>query len=214
MKECWSEGELRAYIDGELTAAEMERVKLHLETCSGCGDAWAGLAGRAQRVSALMGSLAEARPGVAVMPVRKRRAVWRWAGAAAALAAGLLAGIRLLPKHPQPEVAIAPTPQPAVQSASTVLPPVLTPEPVATVERARPVKAVAARRQRPLAAAAVPGGGPFLALDDEPIDSGVVWRVELGPRAVPADVIVGADGRPRAIRLVNSKAGTNSKASY
>ena len=45
----------------------------------------------------------------------------------------------------------------------------------------------------------------FLALDNDPIEAGVVLRVALGPREVPADVIIDADGRPRAIRLVNFK---------
>jgi hypothetical protein len=43
----------------------------------------------------------------------------------------------------------------------------------------------------------------FVSLDDEPISTGVVLRVELGPKGVPADVIFGPDGRPHAIRLVN-----------
>jgi hypothetical protein len=42
----------------------------------------------------------------------------------------------------------------------------------------------------------------FVALDDEPIDTGVVVRVAVGPNQVQADVIVGPDGRARAFRLV------------
>ena len=45
-----------------------------------------------------------------------------------------------------------------------------------------------------------------MALDDEPIDTGVVMRVALGPAEVPADVVFSPDGRPRAIRLVNTSA--------
>ena len=44
----------------------------------------------------------------------------------------------------------------------------------------------------------------FISLDDEPMTTGVVLRVELGPRGIPADVIFGPDGRPHAIRLVNN----------
>jgi hypothetical protein len=41
----------------------------------------------------------------------------------------------------------------------------------------------------------------YLALDDEPIDMGVVMRVALDSAAsVQADVIFDAEGRPRAIR--------------
>jgi anti-sigma factor RsiW len=44
----------------------------------------------------------------------------------------------------------------------------------------------------------------FVALDDEPIDTGMVVRVAVGPDQVQADVIVGPDGRARAFRLVGS----------
>ena len=43
----------------------------------------------------------------------------------------------------------------------------------------------------------------FVALDDEPIDTGVVVRVAVGPDQVQADVIIGPDGRARAFRLVS-----------
>jgi anti-sigma factor RsiW len=46
--------------------------------------------------------------------------------------------------------------------------------------------------------------GDFVALDNEPIDAGLVVRVSLGPNNVQADVIVSADGRARAYRLVNN----------
>jgi hypothetical protein len=41
----------------------------------------------------------------------------------------------------------------------------------------------------------------YLALDDEPIDTGTVMRVALASGA-EADVIVDSEGRPRAIRAV------------
>jgi hypothetical protein len=41
----------------------------------------------------------------------------------------------------------------------------------------------------------------YLALDDEPIETGVVMRVALGPAEVPADVIFDQEGRARAIRF-------------
>ena len=46
---------------------------------------------------------------------------------------------------------------------------------------------------------------PFVALDNEPIDAGLVVRVSLGPNNVQADVIITADGRARAYRLVNNQ---------
>ena len=42
----------------------------------------------------------------------------------------------------------------------------------------------------------------YLALDDEPIDTGVVMRVALDGTGIQADVIFDAEGRPRAIRTV------------
>ena len=43
---------------------------------------------------------------------------------------------------------------------------------------------------------------PFIALDNEPIETGMVVRVAFGPDQVLADVIITPDGRPRAYRLV------------
>jgi hypothetical protein len=43
---------------------------------------------------------------------------------------------------------------------------------------------------------------PFVLLDNDPIDTGLVLRVALGPDRIPADVIIGPDGRPHAYRLV------------
>ena len=47
--------------------------------------------------------------------------------------------------------------------------------------------------------------GRVRALDNEPIDAGLVVRVSLGPDNVQADVIITADGRARAYRLVNNQ---------
>jgi len=47
----------------------------------------------------------------------------------------------------------------------------------------------------------------YVKLDDEPIETGVVVRVGLDGGQVPADVILGPDGRARAIRLVNDFSG-------
>src|SRR6185295_1364296 len=101
MKECWSEGALRAYLDRELPPEDMEWMAAHLEVCSECGDHWAELAGRAERVSALMNTLPDPDRTVSILrtPRRVKITTWRWAGAAAALAAGLVLGIVLMPKH-------------------------------------------------------------------------------------------------------------------
>jgi anti-sigma factor RsiW len=47
--------------------------------------------------------------------------------------------------------------------------------------------------------------GEFVALDNEPIDAGLVVRVSVGPNQVQADVIFTADGRARAYRLVKDQ---------
>jgi Putative zinc-finger len=45
---------------------------------------------------------------------------------------------------------------------------------------------------------------PFVALDNEPIETGMVVRVAFGPDQIQADVIIAPDGRPRAYRLVEN----------
>jgi anti-sigma factor RsiW len=210
MTQCWSEGELRAYLDHELPAGDMKMVAEHLETCSECGDHWAEIAGRASRVSALLGALPvpERTISIARAPQQAKTATWKWVGAGAALAAGLLLGIVAIPKAPQPVV------------STTSAPPVerepIGPDPAGPIVAAPAVP-------RMMNAAARPGSRPstraakrpapldarssedFVSLDDEPISTGVVLRVELGPKGIPADVIFGSDGRPHAIRLVNNK---------
>jgi hypothetical protein len=47
-----------------------------------------------------------------------------------------------------------------------------------------------------------PPSEPFLALDDEPIESGIIMRVTV-PGSTPADIVFSPDGRARAIRLVS-----------
>jgi anti-sigma factor RsiW len=208
MKECWSEGELRAYIDRELPADQIPRVAAHLEACSECGDLWAELAGRAGRVSALLSELGEPVTATAARPKpRPIRPSWRWAGAAAALAAGIMVGLTALPRR-APQVAQAPPALPIVTQSTA---PLVEREPAsetahtAVARSGGPAKAASLRPAARPRSAAVQNANPFLALDDDPIESGVVWRVELGPREVPAEVIVDHDGRPRAIRLVNLK---------
>ncbi len=55
-----SENELRAYQDGELSEAQQERTAAHLAECSACQAALAGLAARAEQVSAALDALAPA----------------------------------------------------------------------------------------------------------------------------------------------------------
>jgi hypothetical protein len=103
--------------------------------------------------------------------------------------------IYLLPdRHPR-ETLVRPAPTPAPPALAAVAPvttaPAETPEPPA---RRRP------RRVRP----AVAEPTYFVALDDEPFESGVIMRMDVKPGNVQADIVFGPDGRARAFRLVNA----------
>lgn len=196
MTQCWSEGELRAFLDSELPPRDMERVAAHLTACAACGGLCADLKGRAARVSAWMDALPEPEP-VAPLPYAPRRAPagWLWPFAVSAVAASLAVTWVLLPNrvdhvsttpaHPAPKPVIATPP-----------PPPATPAIIRRVPRkgGPPVKPK-------------PKIDYYIALDDEPIETGLVVRVGLNGGQVPADVIVGPDGRAHAIRLISDISG-------
>jgi hypothetical protein len=195
MTECWSQGELRAYLDRELPPDELGRLTAHLEECAECTRVLQELEARARMVAELLDDL----PAVAsAQPARPQHHLAPWAVAAAALAAGLaIAWVmnqpRTVPPAPQPRAALqraVPAPAPPVEAAIAPQP-----EPV-------PVRHPLERRRLPRRAATDDG---FVALSDEPFETGVVYRMALGPQQVPADVVFGSDGRARAIRLVHEK---------
>jgi len=195
MKQCWPEGALRAYLDGELPPQAMESVTAHLSECAACERLRVELAARAGHVAGLIGTLAEA---VARTPRRQAAArsagSWGWTAAAVALAAGLAIATVLVPKPGAPKpapVAVIETAPPAAEAVPPA--PALAPERVPV-----PARAAVARKSRRLSA--LPE--PFLALDNEPIESGIVMRVTV-PGSTPADIVFSPDGRARAIRLVN-----------
>ena len=194
MTQCWPEGALRAYLDGELPGEEMQRVAAHLVECRVCDGLCSELAARAAHVSALLDLLPE---GGEAMPRAaggaRRRA--NWIGVAVALAAGLAVAVYLLPdRHPREVARVQPAPAPA-----TAPPPV-----AAAVERApAPAEVPVPRRPRRLAPSA-PEPAYFVALDDEPFESGVIMRVDVKPGNAQADIVFGPNGRARAFRLVNA----------
>jgi hypothetical protein len=147
------------------------------------------LAVRAARVGALLVEL-ESVPAV-VARRAPRRFGRRWAAAGLAVAAALAAAFVLAPKHVEsiPAPAIAGTPAAIPAAAAPVTPAAVNPVPLARARHARAVR----RREPQLQY--------YLALDDEPIDTGTVMRVALAS-GVEADVIVDSGGRPRAIRAV------------
>jgi hypothetical protein len=118
-----------------------------------------------------------------------------WIGIAVALAAGLAVAAYLLADRTPREAIVLPTPVG-----------VATPPPVATaVVEAIPTPAgpPAPRRARRVRRPA-PDPGYFVALDDEPFESGVIMRVDVKPGNVQADIVFGPDGRAHAFRLVNA----------
>jgi anti-sigma factor RsiW len=156
MYQCWTDGDLRAYLDRELPGPDRDRAASHLAVCGECGARFRAIEARAERVATALSALAD---GITTVPAPRPTApkvrMWpRWA-AAVAVAAGL-AVVLVSPRAKAPSPAVA--------------------------------------RQK----------AEFVALDNEPIDAGLVVRVSLGPDNVQADVIVSADGRARAYRLVNA----------
>jgi len=99
MKNCWQDGDLRAYANGELAPGARQAIAAHLEACSTCGTRYRKLEERAAWVYATI-ELSEA-----PLPARPRR----WLVGAAGLAATLAMAFFLLPKHapvrPAPAVA-------------------------------------------------------------------------------------------------------------
>jgi len=194
MTECWSTGDLRAAIDRELPPETLQRIAAHLEECGKCRAEHAELAARAARVMASVEELISVpRP---VRATVKTTHGLRWA-VPLALAAGLAIGWMVLPKRTAPpatppakHVAVVPAQKPLEQSTAEAVPP--TPRRVLP----RPVRTTA-RRARPETV-------DFVALDDRPIDNGVVMRVSWGPENLQADIIFGPDGSARAYRLVNA----------
>ena len=194
MTQCWPEGALRAFLDGELPTGDMQQVAAHLGECRVCDGLCRELAARAAHVSALMELLPE-RGEAMPRPVGVPRRRANWIGVAVALAAGLAVAAYLLPaRHPRQilvRAAPTPAPPPAVAAAAIAPAPARTPEPPPP---RRP------RRVHPT----VPEPAYFVALDDEPFESGVIMRMDVTPGNVQADIVFGPDGRARAFRLVNA----------
>ena len=156
MKQCWTEGDLRAYLDRELPGPDRERVALHLAVCEACDARYREIGARAERVAAALDALADGIAPARVRPAAPTVKVWpRWAAAVA-----MAAGLALILASPNVK---APTPEVAQQKEV------------------------------------------FVPLDNDPIDAGLVVRVSLGPNNVQADVIMSADGRARAYRLVSNQ---------
>jgi hypothetical protein len=187
----------------------MDRVAAHLGECAECARLSAELAARAGRVGAQLEALLEALPEALPVPplewvtpeTRRATGGRRWAGVAAALAAGLVLAALLLPRHQDAAAVAVPAPV-----AASALPPNMaehTAQPLIVVAPAR-TAALPRKVRRPLLPVRTVNN-EFLALDDEPIETGVVMRVGVEPGNVQADVVFGPDGRAHAIRLVGNR---------
>jgi anti-sigma factor RsiW len=187
MNQCWSPGDLRAHIDGELAPQEAAHLEEHLKTCESCGALLSELATRAGRVDRW---ISELEPAVAKPMDRPRfdtRRAVKYAGGALALAAGLAIGFLTMPKRENVRpIAIAP---PAVAP--------MVQEPVVAAETPVPAPV---RARRPAVNAAY-----YVPLDDEPFETGTIMRVGLPDSKLEAELILGPDGRAHAIRMVSVK---------
>jgi hypothetical protein len=189
MNSCWPDGDLRAYVDGELPEDTLEQIAAHLKICPACTDRHQELAERAAWVYAAM-ALPEIAPAVATPRLRPRR--WRWA--VVPLAAALAIAFVMLPKRapvrpaPVAKVAVPPLPVQTIAPAVTLaVRPLVHP----TVHRSIP------RRPAP--------SEEFLRLDDEPIETATLVRVSADNGALQAEMIIGPDGRAHAIRMVRNQ---------
>lgn len=189
MTQCWSEGELRAYVDREMPPGDMDRLAAHLKVCPRCEARHAEFARRAVWVAEMVETLA-AGPEVTRAPGRARRLVP--VAAMVTIAASLVVAV-WIPRHGNQNAApsrVSVQPAQPVQALPVGVPPAVVRPPV---ERPVPASKPVKRRART---------EYFLALDDEPFEGGVVARVAFGNDNLQADVIYDMDGRPRAIRPV------------
>ena len=205
MTQCWSEGALRAYLDRELSPDEIQQVAAHLKECATCDGHCRELSAKAEQVAALIDQLPEPEVETLHVPLRMPgRASSRprigWVGAAVALAAGL-------------GIAAYVVPRPQVNPVVTAVAPPVVPAPVAVPQTVTVVTAPAGERSlavRPARRLTRPtirpvvNAGDFVALDDEPFESGVIMRVAVTPGSTQADIVFGPDGRARAFRLVQA----------
>ena len=159
-------------------------VATHLKECATCLGLCEELRARATLV---MSALVE-------LPVTQRQprpsmwrwAVLRWSVPVAALAACLAVAVMMWPRQDVVRVATGERHPPQVDT-----------HPVA-----QPLPVVRAASHRVKRRAVVPQEAPFVALDDEPIETGVVMRVGTESGGFQADVIVGPDNRAHAIRIL------------
>ncbi|MGA2130749.1 MAG: hypothetical protein ABSH50_00410 [Bryobacteraceae bacterium] len=187
MRNCLDAGTLRAYLDGELTEAQVCRADGHMAQCAECGARLEQMKGAVLRVDELLDALAPEDMAV----IRKPRTSRRWT--AGILAGAMAAAIAVI------LTAGKPARKPVIVTASRPL--AATVPAVPPVRQSLPVKTARVRRRR----RPQPRMGEFMALAGaDPIQVGMVVRVmvPVSGRSLAADVVVGEDGRARAIRFI------------
>ena len=204
---CLDEGTLQAYLDSELPEARMRRAAGHLEACAPCRDRLGRIEAAVVRVNAWLDALAPAGlPALddAVPRIAAKTSGLRWRWAAVALAGALAASVALFfaNSRPHPEPARAAKREAGMHK----------PQAPSVVYRAGP-RGHAVRKRFPVhRQAPQPALDDFVPFDDaDPMQMGMVVRVMLpvsdasltgGAQEVAADLVIGEDGRARAIRLV------------
>lgn len=194
MTQCWSDGELRAYLDDELPPRDRERAARHIEACAGCRERCASMSARAQWLASLMDALPQPPALVRLPDIPAQPRTRRRVAGGLALVASFAIALMLVPKHKDKVPAVSTrfhAPLPAAPAPPPVKPAII---------RRVPRKHAAPVKPKPKIEY-------FVKLDDEPIDTGLVVRVALDGGQIPADVIVGPDGRPHAVRLVSDNSG-------
>jgi anti-sigma factor RsiW len=198
MTPCWPEGALRAWIDHELPPAEMEQMAAHLSECRACHSLCTELEARAAHVGALIQSLIQL-PDAPAPLIARPQPGHRWVPVAVALAAGLALAYYLLPQRQAPPIAVSAPPAAVVGNAIV--------ETASVPAAASTVKATAPLRSHHTA----PKTEAFIALDNEPFESGVIVRVDVPDTNVQADIVFSPDGRARAYRLIQASNRNRNK---
>jgi hypothetical protein len=206
---CLDEGTLQAYLDSELPEARIRRAADHLEGCAHCRERLARLEAAMACVNVCLNALApeglDAQPLAhgAIVKVASKTRGGRWRWAAVGLAAALAAPVALLFTNAHAAKKKARSPEPPAPLVSLQGP-----------ASPQPHRTVAVRKRLPAARKTKPQSTleGFVALDDaDPIQMGIVVRVMVpvsdasmsgGVKEIAADLMIGDDGRARAIRFV------------
>jgi hypothetical protein len=168
----------------------MRSAREHLEECAACERLWREVADRAERVGALLAELDRVPPARSV-PRRRSRVP-----ALAGLAAAALLAVLMIPRQGQH------IPAPPAQRESASEHPMDQAAAAAVETPGAPMRPRTAVTRRTRQRAEKPRVDYYVALDSEPIDSGLVVRVALEDGLL-ADVIVDEQGRARAVRRLN-----------